>query len=260
MSTRYRQIGLAGGLRTWAHHALLAEQVKPCQRPCSTSSSAAPGEAMITEGTARRCGHPDRLGKTRSRRRAVHSPFTIISRICEAHEWGSVMTVNHDALPATAAPTHSGVSTIIRRLTGVAKIFKTRPRPRCRSRSGGGAPCSATFRCRSAPLTAGITGASARARRRAVGVAKRVPQARRRGQHEAQGMSRQSARTNMFGHNVIDANKGSCGDCPRPGRGDHLAGARGDPTARAQTTDHRQAATRGRGHRSTAAAGPDGCR
>jgi len=44
-------------------------------------------------------------------------------------------------------------------------------------------------------------------------------------------MSRQSARMNVpveFGHNVIGTTNGSCGDCPLPGRGDHLDSARGE--------------------------------
>ena len=46
--------------------------------------------ASVTEGTARRSGHPDRLGKTRWPWGAVDSPLTVIWRAFRAHEWGSL--------------------------------------------------------------------------------------------------------------------------------------------------------------------------
>jgi len=149
-----------------------------CQRPCSTPS-AAHGGARSTDGTARRSGRPDRLGKTRRPRRAVHSHHAYL----EGARMGA--SRQHDVLPATAAPTHSGVSTIIRRLVGVAKRFKLAGRPRCRGRSGGGAHCSVTLRCRSAPLARLVSLAPLHVHGRAVGLPGPVPHAHRRGQDEA---------------------------------------------------------------------------
>ena len=133
-----------GGRRASLHGAAVsscaATRRSRSSRPSAATSwtpTGSPGEYHRRHGTPiRPPGSPGQNTlATACGRQSVHSHLAYL----QGARMGSLMTINHDALPATAAPTSFAGSWASRKDSKLAR------RPRCRSRSGGGARCSATL-------------------------------------------------------------------------------------------------------------------